>query len=427
MLPSRLSVQPRKLRQQLDTMSNQLKELPARLRQYASYEHVKKTLQSYTKVNMLIVELKSDALKERHWKQLMKQLRVNWVLSDLTLGQVWDVNLQKNESIVKDVILVAQGEMALEEFLKQVRESWQTYELDLINYQNKCKLIRGWDDLFNKVKEHINSVAAMKLSPYYKVFEEEALTWEEKLNRINALFDVWIDVQRRWVYLEGIFSGSADIKTLLPVETSRFQSISSEFLGLMKKVSKFPMVMDVLNIPGVQRALERLADLLGKIQKALGEYLERERTSFPRFYFVGDEDLLEIIGNSKNIARLQKHFKKMFAGVASIILNEDNTIITGIASREGEEVVFRTPVSTVEHPKINEWLTLVEKEMRVTLASSLTQAVQDIKQFKDGIDPKLFMEWCDKYQAQIVVLAAQIFWSEEVEAALTKVSFFCCV
>lgn len=53
---------------------------------------------------------------------------------------------------------------------------------------------------------------------------------------------------------------------------------------------------------------------------------------------MGDEDLLEIIGNSKNIARLQKHFKKMFAGVAAIILNEDNTIINGIASREGEEV-----------------------------------------------------------------------------------------
>jgi Dynein heavy chain, N-terminal region 2. len=53
---------------------------------------------------------------------------------------------------------------------------------------------------------------------------------------------------------------------------------------------------------------------------------------------VGDEDLLEIIGNSKNVARLQKHFKKMFAGVAAILLNEDNTVITGIASREGEEV-----------------------------------------------------------------------------------------
>ena len=51
----------------------------------------------------------------------------------------------------------------------QVREAWQSYELELTNYQNKCKLIKGWDDLFEKVREHINSVSAMKLSPYYKV------------------------------------------------------------------------------------------------------------------------------------------------------------------------------------------------------------------------------------------------------------------
>ena len=103
-----LSVQPRKLRQQIDSLLSQLKDLPARLRQYASYEYVKKLLQSYQKVNMMIVELKSDALKERHWKTLCRQLRVNWVLSELTLGQVWDIDLQKHEGAVKDVILVAQ-------------------------------------------------------------------------------------------------------------------------------------------------------------------------------------------------------------------------------------------------------------------------------------------------------------------------------
>lgn len=61
------------------------------------------------------------------------------------------------------------------------------------------------------------------LLSFVQVFEEDALSWEDKLNRIMALFDVWIDVQRRWVYLEGIFTGSADIKHLLPVETQRFQ------------------------------------------------------------------------------------------------------------------------------------------------------------------------------------------------------------
>lgn len=124
---------------------NQLKNFPARLRQYASYEFVQRLLKGYLKVgepglqpglcaqnsclgdcvlssqiNMLVIELKSEALKDRHWKQLMKRLHVNWVVSELTLGQIWDVDLQRNEAVVKDVLLVAQGEMALEEFLKQV-------------------------------------------------------------------------------------------------------------------------------------------------------------------------------------------------------------------------------------------------------------------------------------------------------------------
>lgn len=69
---------------------------------------------------MIVVELKSDALKERHWKQLMKELRVSWNLSELTLGQVWDADLLRYEPAIKQVLLVAQGELALEEFLKQV-------------------------------------------------------------------------------------------------------------------------------------------------------------------------------------------------------------------------------------------------------------------------------------------------------------------
>ena len=54
---------------------------------------------------------------------------------------------------------------------------------------------------------------------------------------------------------------------------------------------------------------------------------------------MGDEDLLEIIGNSQNLLKLQKHFKKMFAGVSSIVLNENYTIILGLESKEGEQVI----------------------------------------------------------------------------------------
>jgi dynein heavy chain 1 len=311
------------------------KEMPSRMRQYAAFEHIQNVLATISQSQPCSHDLKSEAVKDRHWNKIFKALKPGKRYSpiSMTLGDVWDLNLAASETVIRDIITQAQGEMALEEFLKQVRETWSNYSLDLVNYQNKCRLIRGWDDLFAKCSENLNSLQAMRHSPYYKEFEEEASSWEDKLNRVHVLFDVWIDVQRQWVYLEGVFTGNADIKHLLPIESSRFQNINSEFFTVMKKVYKQPFVLDVLNISGVQKSLERLAELLNKIQKALGEYLERERVSFPRFYFVGDEDLLEIIGNSNDTLRIAKHFKKMFAGLSGLSWMKTTSYLASLQKR----------------------------------------------------------------------------------------------
>ena len=70
------TVQPRKLRQQLDGLLSSTKEMPTRMRQYAAFEYVQEVLRGLLKANTLIGELKSEALKDRHWKQLFKVLRV---------------------------------------------------------------------------------------------------------------------------------------------------------------------------------------------------------------------------------------------------------------------------------------------------------------------------------------------------------------
>lgn len=64
------------------------------------------------------------------------------------------------------------------------------------------------------------------------------------------------------------------------------------------------------------------------------------------------------------------------------------------------QVMFKTPVSITEHPKINEWLTLVEKEMRVTLAKLLAESVTEVEIFgkATSIDPNTYITWIDKYQ-----------------------------
>ena len=70
----------------------------------------------------------------------------------------------------------------------------------------------------------------------------------------------------------------------------------------------------------------------------LTEPLEEKRGAFPRFYFIGDDDLLEILGQSTNPAVIQSHLKKLYQGVAAVQFNDDKTKIKAMVSAAGEEV-----------------------------------------------------------------------------------------
>ena len=70
------TVQPRKLRQHIDGLLTSTKEMPTRMRQYAAFEYVQDVLRGLLRSNALVAELKSDALKDRHWKQLFKSLKL---------------------------------------------------------------------------------------------------------------------------------------------------------------------------------------------------------------------------------------------------------------------------------------------------------------------------------------------------------------
>lgn len=70
----------------------------------------------------------------------------------------------------------------------------------------------------------------------------------------------------------------------------------------MNRTHKTPNALrTVKNIPNLLETLRSNNDTLDEIQKKLEDYLENKRSAFPRFYFLSNDELLEILANSQNL------------------------------------------------------------------------------------------------------------------------------
>ena len=275
---------PTKIRKELEEIGEDLKNLPAKTRSYAAIEWAQETLLKRQSIQPILRDLSTEALKDRHWKTLLHAMGLSptYTSHDLTLGALWESDPLGHRKIIQEVLSTAQGELALEQFLKDLREHWVSCELNLA-LRDGVRLIVEWDVLFSSLEDNLNSLASLKQSPYFRnvpEFQEDTVSWETRLTNLRAIFDIWVEVQRKWVYLRGIFR-NPDIKAQLPAQFSKFKSVDNEFLSLMKRVALKPSVVDLLQIDNLARQLERQDSAMTLIQKALGEYLERQRQIFP--------------------------------------------------------------------------------------------------------------------------------------------------
>ena len=306
----------------------------------------------------LIVALRNPGMRDRHWEELSTQLNVTFPENrdTLTLQNLCDLKLLESLDKVDKVSEKAGKEFSIETALNKMESAWEPVYLIIEAYRETgtC-ILKGVDEYMTLLDEHITMTQAMAFSAFKGPFEARIDTWNSTLQCVSEVIDEWIQLQRNWLYLQPIFD-SADIQKQLPQEAKRFATVDKYWRTTMSAAVKNVKAVKFCDDP---RLLERFKEgnkLLEMVQKGLADYLETKRAGFSRFYFLSNDELLEILSETKDPLRVQPHLRKCFEGIKNVDFQPDLTI-TGMTSPEGERVPFVKPVDP-KNKNIEAWMVI---------------------------------------------------------------------
>eukprot|EP00048_Salpingoeca_helianthica_P012902 m.192947 g.192947 ORF g.192947 m.192947 type:complete len:4011 (+) comp15437_c5_seq118:82-12114(+) len=354
----------------------------------------------------------NKGLRTRHWEKI-SDLSGFDISPDATtsLSQMLAMNLDKIVEQLEEISSSASKEYSLEKALTAMKAEWTDLCFAFIPYRDTgVSILSGVDEVQVLLDDHIVKAQTMRGSPFIKPFEAEILAWEAKLLAMQDILDQWLKVQATWLYLEPIFS-SEDIMAQMPEEGRKFTIVDKNWRQIMSACLADTHALVVTDQDNMLATLRQANELLEEIQKGLNQYLEVKRLFFPRFFFLSNDELLEILAETKDPLRVQPHLKKCFEGIAKLRFDEKQ-LIHAMISAENEEVAFDRTINPADAKgMVEKWLDEVGTMMISSLRSVSHKSIEGYK-----TTPR--RKWVQDWPGQIVLAVSSIFWTAGVTTAI---------
>lgn len=347
----------------------------------------------------------NTALRQRHWDDM--SIVAGFDLTPdagTTLRKIINKDLMKDLGKYETISVSASRELALLELLHKIMHDWDNVLFTTIAYKDSgVDILTQLDDIQSLLEEHIVKIQAMRGSAFVKPIESEVKVFYEVLLRIQRTIDEWTKVQMQWMYLLPIFS-SKDIVAQLPEEGIMFQDVNVTFHNAMLGVAKERRVKITAGSVGLYESMKEADELMEKVNDGVVNYLEKKRLYFPRFFFLSNDDMLEILSETKDPLRVQPHLNKCFEGIVKLGFN-DNQEIYSMFSDDKEEVKLQEIISTsAARGCVERWLVQVEEQMIKSIRHEII-----ISYFDYEVTDR--MQWVLIWPGQVVLCVAQIYWS----------------
>uniref|UniRef100_A0A8C5R657 Dynein axonemal heavy chain 12 n=1 Tax=Leptobrachium leishanense TaxID=445787 RepID=A0A8C5R657_9ANUR len=381
-------------------------------KQKKAYDERKKAAPHRTLTEEKVEEEKKDRIRSRHWLQISEIVSYDLTPnSGTTLRKVLKQNLTPYLEKFEQISAAASKEFSLEKAMHTMEESWESISFNTSAYRDSgVSILSSVDEIQTTLDDQIVKTQTMRGSPFIKPFEKEIKQWEERLIHVQDNIDEWLKVQAQWLYLDPIFS-SEDIMQQMPEEGRLFQTVDRNWREIMKHCVKDSKVLSATSMTGLLEKLQDSNSLLDKIMKGLNAYLEKKRLFFPRFFFLSNDEMLEILSETKDPLRVQPHLKKCFEGIAKLEFLP-NLDIKAMYSAEGERVELIQTISTSEaRGAVEKWLIQVEDVMLRSIHDVIAKARLAYPETPRKV-------WVRDWPGQVVLCVSQMYWTSEVHEAI---------